>query len=218
MLSHWEQTATDTQVANLFPHGVEVLADDADLQDGDIFYSRSHPQTPPRVWLWNQTTGTYTVLNDRYGIRQANWRVPNRSSYQFLRPKETTMTDVITPEVETPEEVNPFQAELNEARVARDWAQRRAEAIEEDFHRLADALLDEAHSRDWCSEYDSFVDRISGSLREMSMPTRETEYNVRFNVTLNGTSDMDDLRSRFERWIDGQPEVATSGDYDYERA
>jgi hypothetical protein len=47
-----------------------------------------------------------------------------------------------------------------------------------DGERIAEALLDEAERRSWCSEYDSFVDSVNSSLRRMQLTLREQEYTV----------------------------------------
>lgn len=52
-----------------------------------------------------------------------------------------------------------------------------------DFDAVGEALKDEAENRNWCDEYDQFVERVNAGLTRMILPVREQEYEVEVEVT-----------------------------------
>lgn len=55
-----------------------------------------------------------------------------------------------------------------------------------DIEVIGNALQEEAESRDWCSEYDEFVEGVNMRL-SMELPVREREYEVEIDVTYRMT-------------------------------
>lgn len=55
-----------------------------------------------------------------------------------------------------------------------------------DIESIGNALLEEAESRGWCSEYDEFVEGLNGRLT-YDLPVREREYEVEIDVTYRMT-------------------------------
>ena len=47
-----------------------------------------------------------------------------------------------------------------------------------DFHIVSELLLDEAQDRDWCEEYDTFVDSVNRRTKKMSLQNCQVEYEV----------------------------------------
>lgn len=102
---------------------------------------------------------------------------------------------------------------------------RQAKANHEaDIAHLSSALLDEAESRQWCSDFDEFVDTVNRKLH-VELPTREREMTVRVAIYLDV-----DVRARdedaaieiaetqvraIERFADGRTGTTSSiGDYE----
>ena len=47
-----------------------------------------------------------------------------------------------------------------------------------DFSLVSDLLLEEAQDRDWCDEYDTFVDNVNKRTKKMSLQNCQIEYEV----------------------------------------
>ena len=55
-----------------------------------------------------------------------------------------------------------------------------------DLHMIGSALHEEAGEREWCSEYDEFVDGLIGRLKsDYRLPVRDVEYHIRFMATMS---------------------------------
>lgn len=72
------------------------------------------------------------------------------------------------------------------------------ERLRADIETIGNALLSEAENRDWCSEYDTFVDHLNCNLRQSALPTRQTTWTFTFTATCN-----DLVASELEHEIDG---------------
>jgi hypothetical protein len=76
-----------------------------------------------------------------------------------------------------------------------------------DWNLLASSLVEEAENRDWCGEYESFVDRMNSQLRngELIPRNRDIEVTATFSVTISTTlsaangSEEDEIGA----WLDG---------------
>jgi chromosome segregation ATPase len=80
---------------------------------------------------------------------------------------------------------------LNEMTNQRDALQARLDTVQEtvkslysDAQIISDELLSEAESRDWCSEYDRFVDRVNGRLSRIELQQRIRNYEVSMTATV----------------------------------
>jgi len=80
---------------------------------------------------------------------------------------------------------------LNEMTNQRDALQARLDTVQEtvkslysDAQIISDELLSEAESRDWCSEYDRFVDRVNGRLSRIELQQRIRRYEVSMTATV----------------------------------
>lgn len=51
-----------------------------------------------------------------------------------------------------------------------------------DFDAVGKALMEEAENRNWCNEYDEFVERVNSNLIRNALPVREQEYEVEIEV------------------------------------
>lgn len=72
-----------------------------------------------------------------------------------------------------------IEALVNELTVARQDTQRANERHESDIEKIGEALIDEANSRGWCDEYDTFVNRLNSDLH-VELPHRASEYTVTY--------------------------------------
>lgn len=59
----------------------------------------------------------------------------------------------------------------------------RYEKVKADFNIVSNALLEEAEERDWCSDYNEFVERVNEHLNIMQLETMEKEYEVEVELT-----------------------------------
>jgi len=73
-------------------------------------------------------------------------------------------------------EYKEVQSQLEEARAL-------ASLLRHDFEDVAYALLNEAADRDWCSEYNDWVDKVNLTLRRSALRKLEREYSVRVELT-----------------------------------
>lgn len=64
----------------------------------------------------------------------------------------------------------------------------------DDIELISNALISEAESREWCNDYDEFVDRLNGHLHK-ELTTRYTTYSVEatYSVTISA-----DVKARSE--------------------
>ena len=75
-----------------------------------------------------------------------------------------------------------LQQELDRANERVEELRVRAGKWERDFDRLANAVMNEAERRDWCSDFEDFEDRVDEELEIGVMPRREREWDVEVNV------------------------------------
>lgn len=59
----------------------------------------------------------------------------------------------------------------------------RYEKVKADFNIVSNALLEEAEERDWCSDYNEFVEKVNEHLTIMQLETLEKEYEVEVELT-----------------------------------
>jgi L-lactate utilization protein LutC len=52
----------------------------------------------------------------------------------------------------------------------------------DDIQLIGDALIEKAKEQNWCSEYDSFIEKLNDKLH-IELPTRTDEYEMEFIVT-----------------------------------
>lgn len=65
-----------------------------------------------------------------------------------------------------------------------EWSNNRARTYATDFHTVGEALMQEAENRNWCDEYDQFVETVNGQTSLLDLPVREREY----EITVTGTA------------------------------
>ena len=80
-------------------------------------------------------------------------------------------------------------SKINEYEARHDADQRLIERHQEDFAKVAAALLEEAVSREWCSDYDEFVTNVNADLRFNELTTRAKTWDVKheYSVVISGT-------------------------------
>ena len=90
-----------------------------------------------------------------------------------------------------------------------------------DIQLIGESLMEEANSRQWCSEYDEFVSRLNGRLTH-DLPVREFEkevlltYTVKVSFKVTATNDDDAVTAAqelAEEFLDNADEIH---DYDFE--
>jgi hypothetical protein len=64
----------------------------------------------------------------------------------------------------------------------------------EDINLIGDAMIAEANERDWCNEYDQFVDGLNAKLN-IELPLRVADYTADIRVTVVFTSAPDSAES-----------------------
>lgn len=63
----------------------------------------------------------------------------------------------------------------------------RYERVKADFKIVSEALLREAEERDWCSDYNNFVEDVNEHLTIMQLQTLEKDYEVEVELTRTQT-------------------------------
>ena len=94
----------------------------------------------------------------------------------------------------------------------------RATVAERSFHLVAEKIREEAIEREWCSDYDEFVDdvnaeiaRLGGDKYGLQMQSSEHDYDVTVTVTVRMTKtmsgkserDINDYVRENDSWHDG---------------
>jgi hypothetical protein len=84
------------------------------------------------------------------------------------------------------ERVDPNEADAREQLTL---AQRQIELLRSDLELIGNALKDEAVRRDWCSEYEAFVDEVNACTKAWDLPSRQRDYRVEhvYEVRIIGT-------------------------------
>lgn len=67
-------------------------------------------------------------------------------------------------------------------------AMRRIDLLTGDLELIGNALKDEAVRREWCSEYEAFVDKVNACTKVFDLPSRPRDWEVRHHyvVTIVG--------------------------------
>ena len=68
-------------------------------------------------------------------------------------------------------------------------AMRRIDLLTGDLELIGNALKDEAVRREWCSEYEAFVESVNQRTKAWDLPTRQRDYRVEhvYEVRIIGT-------------------------------
>ena len=106
-------------------------------------------------------------------------------------------------------------ARIREDQAARiELLQRKVESCHRGASIIAAALLEEAIARDWCSEYDQFVETVNARLPEgyPKLDPCERTWRVSFTVTC-GTEMVSDLEAVIDRALPGGDSCSA---YEYE--
>lgn len=86
------------------------------------------------------------------------------------------------------------------------------------FNHLCDALLDEAMNRDWCDQYDSFVQGVNTQLPHgIDIPERHRSYQVHFACEMS-TIAIGRLESAIDEVLRNTFETSSCTGFDYEIA
>jgi chromosome segregation ATPase len=75
--------------------------------------------------------------------------------------------------------------------------EERVALLEQDLRYIGDALLEEAQSRDWCSEYDTFADNVNDHTSTGQWLAKcARHYTVQLTVSVSGTvRNLDDFQT-----------------------
>lgn len=71
------------------------------------------------------------------------------------------------------------QEELNNAKTAINIL---VEELRQDFTKVAQELLNEADSRDWCDAYNEFVDKINSETKHLKLKYLKKQYEVKVKL------------------------------------
>ena len=77
-----------------------------------------------------------------------------------------------------------LQAKITELEADTSRMSSRINSYCEDIDTIGRLLLEEAERRDWCSDYDDFVEAVNGALNVAVLPVREQE----FEIVMRGTA------------------------------
>ena len=75
-------------------------------------------------------------------------------------------------------EIERLKRELEHEKAQHKLSLEMIAAMRHDFSRLDDGLLREANDRDWCDQYDTFVDDTNADLKVFVLSKPEVEYDV----------------------------------------
>lgn len=97
--------------------------------------------------------------------------------------------------------------------------------LEEDGKIIANALYEEADERDFCDDYDDFVDNLNSVLKHIHLRTLNQTFNVRVLVTQTRTQEVmieqeartyEDAMREVEQRYDAEEMLAETNSYDWE--
>lgn len=86
-------------------------------------------------------------------------------------------------------DVMPVDAADADTRDQLQLAMRRIDLLTGDLEIIGNALKDEAVRRDWCAEYEAFVESVNGKTKAWDLPSRRRDYRVEhvYEVRIIGT-------------------------------
>lgn len=86
-------------------------------------------------------------------------------------------------------DVMPVDAADADTRDQLQLAMRRIDLLTGDLEIIGNALKDEAVRRDWCAEYEAFVESVNGKTKAWDLPSRQRDYRVEhvYEVRIIGT-------------------------------
>ena len=82
-------------------------------------------------------------------------------------------------------ELDSLRAEVTSLNARLDSAVALNRKYSADAALIGSDLLDEAESRDWCGDYDNWVDDLNSRLSVIKLPTREKDFDVTLTYTVN---------------------------------
>lgn len=86
------------------------------------------------------------------------------------------------------------------------------------FNHLSDALLNEALDRDWCDEYDTFVQGVNTRLPHgIEIPERSRTFRVNFDCEISAVA-VSDLESAIDQMLRTTFNADSCTDFNYEIA
>jgi len=139
----------------------------------------TEPTPLPRPIVANDkitTNSDPTVINGIFGnwinaadINRANAAIAAGAQYEYIAAERLS--------------------KINEYEARHDADQRLIERHREDFAKVAAALLEEAVSREWCSDYDTFVAKVNEELRYNKLISQAKTWSVshEYSVVISGT-------------------------------
>lgn len=77
------------------------------------------------------------------------------------------------------EQVERLTKDLTLERLRHQETEQDRQTIIADFSIVSDALLEEAQERNWCEEYDQFVNRVNRDTKRMELQNCEVEFEVK---------------------------------------
>lgn len=135
-------------------------------------------------------------VDDRHGwVSCPEWELvlPEPNPDRYTMPD--SMADMVA-EIERLTKALAYEKEQHAATKA------DRDDIISDFAIVSDLLLEEAQDRDWCEEYDTFVDQVNKRTKKMSLQNCQVEYEVivqrvrtvydQVTVTVEGRRGMDE--------------------------
>lgn len=129
-------------------------------------------------------------------------RFESRAEQEMSEPEREKIRDYSAACFGTSEATDPKEQVIPYADMEPDELRARIVALEEDRTKVAEALKSEATRRDWCEEYEAFVERVNPSLNEPAFEKRERAYNVPVIVDLYVTgADLEQARTFGSDWV-----------------
>ncbi len=119
---------------------------------------------------------------------------------------------------EVTESAKKLEGERQQAQTLMDSRQRQISTLQRRLDYVAEALLAEAEERDWCSEYDEFVNKVNNHLGYTVLTPRSREYEVTYTVTFTVEArDEDEAQETADEYMSAaerQAEVFVSWGHD----
>jgi hypothetical protein len=174
----WTEFQAPPEESGLFAEATENLkwwaevnndpvADGVDAQASILYRHQSFPDRPRAQFvLWTANTWCTSGAGKEY--------LGNVMRYKKSRLAATAAEEA---------PVDPKDQQIETLTRLNEEKQNTINNLLHDLEVITDRLAEEAQERDWCSEYETFVDRVNRNMRVFQIPPRSRLYQVTWEET-----------------------------------
>ena len=95
---------------------------------------------------------------------------------------------IVTDTIDSTTEINPLQLELDDLKVRYENLQEVHRKYSQDLDTIGTMLKEEAERRDWCNDYNEFVDEVNAATHYPHLESFSKDYSVEVVLTFSGSA------------------------------